>query len=245
MRRGHPYALPALVCGLWLWPVSPVVTVQPVQLVHLSEGRLTVTAHDAVLRALVEDISRETGLRLEGEERLRGEVTVRFRRRTLEDGLALILAGWRYTFTPEAVAASDDGDGSTPARLRVVGPRRVPVPTADVDEPVDQRARPNIAAHGRVDARVDSDDLAIVRRAGLAALRDLDRGVRATAVKALAARGVTAAVHDRSRRLRLRAVDALGGPTARQLLDYVQAVDRDRTVRTFAVQELANLRAGH
>ena len=286
MRRGHPYALPALVCGLWLWPVSPVVAVQPAQLVHLSEGRLTVAAHDAVLRALVEDISRETGLHLEGEERLRGEVTVRFRRRTLEDGLARILAGWRYTFTPEMVAASDDGDGSTPARLRVLGPRRMPVPTADVDERVDQSARPSMVARGRGDARVDSDDQAIVRRAGLAALRDPDRGVRATAVKALAARGgddavsllelalrdsdlgirldaiealrtiggdraargLTAAVHDRSRRLRLRAVDALGaigGPTARQLLDYVQAVDRDRTVRTVAVQELANLRAGH
>ncbi len=286
MRRGHPYALPALVCGLWLWPVPSVVAAQPVQLVHLSEGRLTVAAHDAALRALVEDISRETGLDLAGDERLRGEVTVRFRRRTLEDGFALILAGWRYTFTPEAVAASDDGDGSTPARLRVLGPRRMPVPTADVDERVDQPARPSMVARGRGDARVDSDDQAIVRRAGLAALRDPDRGVRATAVKALAARGgddavsllelalrdadlgirldaiealrtiggdraargLTAAVHDRSRRLRLRAVDALGaigGPTARQLLDYVQAVDRDGTVRTFAVQELANLRAGH
>jgi hypothetical protein len=282
MRRGHPPALPALVCGLWLWPVSPVVAVQPVQLVHLAEGRLSVAAHDAVLRTLVEDVSRETGLHLEGEERLRGEVTVRFRRRTLDDGLALILAGWRYTLTPEVLAASDDGEGATPARLRVLGPRRMPVPTADVDQP----ARPKRVALGRVDAPVDSNDLAIVRRAGLAALRDPDRGVRATAVKALAARGgddavsllelalrdsdlgirldaiealrtiggdraargLTAAVHDRSRRLRLRAVDALGaigGPTARQLLDYVQAVDRDRTVRTVAVQELANLRAGH
>jgi HEAT repeat protein len=87
------------------------------------------------------------------------------------------------------------------------------------------------------------------------ALRDSDLDIRLDAVEALrtiggdrAARGLTAAVHDRSRRLRLRAVDALGaigGPTARQLLDYVQAVDRDRTVRTVAVQELANLRAGH
>jgi hypothetical protein len=254
-------------------------------LVHLSEGRLTVAAHEALLRALVEDISRETGLRLEGGERLRDEVTVRFRRRTLEEGLALILAGWRYTFTPEVVAASDDGGVSTPARLRVLGPRRMPVPTADVDERADRPARPDRVARGRVDTPVDSDDLAVVRRAGLAALRDPDRVVRATAVKALAARGgddavsllelalrdsdlgirldaiealrtiggdraargSTAAVHDRSCRLSLRAVDALGaigGPTARQF-DYVQAVDRDRTVRTVAVQELAILRAGH
>lgn len=279
--RGRPYALPALVCGLWLWPAAAYVAAQTVQLVHLSEGLLTVAAHDAALRELVDEVAHETGTEVEGQDRLQGEVTVRFRRQTVREGLAQILAGWRYTFTPDPGVAAGGGNGTTPVRVRILGPRRMPATTAMSSA----RAPADTATPEGNHAHLDSDDPALTRRAGLAALRDSDRGVRATAVKALAtrggddavsllelalrdpdigirldaiealrtiggdraARGLTGALHDRSRRLRLRAVDALGtigGSTARQLLDYIQAVDHDRAVRTLAEERLANLRAG-
>ena len=245
-RRRYPYALPVLVCGLCLWSESPVAAAQPVQLVHLSEGLLTVAAHDAVLRELVDEISRETGVQLEGRDRLQGEVTVRFRRRTVREALTLVLAGWRYTFTPESVAAADGGDGTTLARVRILGPRRTPVPTAAAD----QRARPDAATRGTVDGGLDSEDPALARRAGLAALRDSDRGVRATAVRSLATRGgddavslLELALRDSDIGIRLDVIEALrtiGGDRAARGLTSVLH-DRSRLLRLRAVDALGTI----
>lgn len=246
MRRACPYALSALACGLWLWPASSSVAAQPVQLVHLSEGFLTVAAHDAVLRELVEETARETGVEFEGQDRLRGEVTVRFRRRTVKEGLALILAGWRYTVTPEPVAAVSGGDGTTLMRVRILGPRRMPAITATLDA----RVRPEMAPPGRVDARMDSDDPALARREGLAALRDPDRGVRTTAVQVLAARGgdeaislLELALRDSDIGVRLDAIEALrtigGDRAARGLTAALH--DRSRRLRLRAVDALGTI----
>ncbi len=201
-RRARLCASRALVCSLLVLLVSFAAAAQPLQLVHLAEGRLTVAAHDAALRALVEEISRESGLLLEGEDALQGEVTVRFRRQTVEDGLALILSGWRYTFTSEPRVAPDGSPALPLTRLRVLGPRaafaapggaapwapdQVPDPLSD--RGVDRTSRQTLDTLEVIAALLASADLTDVRRAGLAALRDPDREVRATAVRALAARG--------------------------------------------------------
>ena len=275
----------SLLAGLVVWPLAPVVVAQPLQLVHVSEGRLTVAAHDAGVRALVQEIARESELQLEGEEALRGEVTVRFRRQTLEAGLAQILRGWRYALTSETTAAPG-GREATLTRLRILEAPSPPPLEAAPDGPVGPRgARQAARPLPPADRLLASDDRTVSRRSGLAALRDPDRDVRAAAVGVLgahggedavsvlelalrdaefdirlaavdalgriggdrAARGLTAALHDRSRRLRLRAVGVLGvigGATASQLLEYVQAVDRDDTVRASAAARLADLRAG-
>ncbi len=238
---------------LWLTSVSSrPAAAQPLQLVHLADGRLTVAAHDASLRVLIEEISRESGVRLEGADTLRGDVTVRFRRRTLEDGLALILSGWRYVLTPESGQAPGGGSEPSLIRLRVLGPGKVSFGAPAVAAPpVDQAAhhpvREPADAAGLIDALLDSDDLIVVRRAGLAALRDPDRGVRARAVNALAARGdddavtlLEVALRDAELGLRLDAIEALrrigGDRAARGLTGALH--DRSRPHRLRAVDAL-------
>ena len=282
----------ALVSGLLLSPPVRAAAAQPLQLVHVSEGRLTVAAHDAGLRALVEEVARAIDLRVEGADVLHGDVTVRFRRQTLEAGLAQILRGWQYTIGSEVIATPGSPE-STVTRLRIVGapsgsaraPDAPEAPDAPVGLPPVHAAATG-SGSGPVDQLLTSADPSTARRAGLAALRDPDREVRAAAVGMLgarggehavtllelalrdselgirfaavdalgliggprAARGVTAAIHDRSRGLRLRAVEVLGrigGATALQLLEYVQAVDRDDAVRSSAAARVSELRAGH
>ena len=159
---------------LWLTSTSPgPAAAQPLQLVQLAEGRLTVAAHDASLRGLIEEISRESGVQLEGADALRGDVTVRFRRRTLEDGLALILSGWRYALTSES--GQGPGGSTEPSlfRLRVLGPRKVsfraPAATAPpADQAEHQPIRESSDGPGPLEALLASDDLTVVRRGGLA-----------------------------------------------------------------------------
>ena len=243
------------VCWLLVWLTSVSsgpAAAQPLQLVHLADGRLTVAAHDASLRALIEEISRESGVRLEGADALRGDVTVRFRRRTLEDGLALILSGWRYALTSES--RQEPGGGIEPSliRLRVLGRRTVslgaPAAAASpVDVAAHQPVREPADGSGSLEALLHSDDLTVVRRAGLAALRDPDRGVRARAVNALAARGgddavtlLEVALRDAELGLRLDAIEALrrigGDRAARGLTGALH--DRSRPHRLRAVDAL-------
>ena len=59
-----------------------------------------------------------------------------------------------------------------------------------------------------------------------------------------AARGLTGAIHDRDRRVRRLAVEALGalgGQAAAELLRYVGAVDRDQALRITARLRLSDL----
>ncbi|HIE94364.1 MAG TPA: hypothetical protein EYQ83_16440 [Acidobacteria bacterium] len=238
---------------LWLTSTSPgPAAAQPLQLVHLAEGRLTVAAHDASLRGLIEEISRESGVRLERADALRGDVTVRFRRRTLEDGLALILSGWRYALTSESGQGLGGSTEPSLFRLRVIGPRtvsfRAPAATAPpADQAAHQPIRESADGPGPFEALLASDDLTVVRRAGLAALRDPDRWVRARAVNALAARGgddavtlLEVALRDAEIGLRLDAIEALrriGGDRAARGLTGVLH-DRSRLHRLRAVDAL-------
>jgi hypothetical protein len=246
-RRARLCACTALVSGLVLWPPSPVLAGQPLQLVHLAEGRLTVAAHDAGLRALVQEIVRESDLQLEGEETLRGEVTVRFRRQTLEAGLAQILRGWRYALIAETRATAG-GLKSTVTTLCILeAPSALRREPAAPDERIGSPGREAAAPSPRADPLPASDDGSLTRRAGLAALRDPDRDVRAAAVRVLGAHGgddavslLELALRDSELGIRLAAVEALGHIGGNRAARGLTAAlhDRSRRLRLRAVSVL-------
>ena len=247
--------------GLFLFITLPVAaTAQPLQ-VHVADGRLTVAAHDASVKALVEAIAQETGLTLEEHESLNGQITVRFRRLPIEEGLAQIL-GDRSYMVVYAVESAPDGGGTTrvPARLRFFDR-----PVADA--PLVDRGAVSEVEHAAffetletysdpwdkqdtIDALVETGDPAVTRRLGRAALADPDVDVRSAAVEALAILGGPGAVemleialHDREIVIREEAVDALeqiGGEAAVRGLT-VALQDADTDLRLLAIDAVGAL----
>ena len=232
--------------------VAPVAA-QPLHLVHVESGRLTVAAHEAPLRPLLEEIAREGGLALDGVETLTGTVTVRFRLHTWERALPLLLGDRDYTLSWAPLRLPDGGVEVTPTRLRIfeaplpAAPARVRPPRPRVAVP----RLPDSAASEPaqvIDALSPGADPDAVRRAGRAALRDRDRGVRSAAVERLARMGGDVAVEtlelalrDPDRGIREEVVTALerigGDRAARGLTAAIH--DRAAGIRLRAVDALA------
>jgi hypothetical protein len=262
MRFLNPSRRALAVTCLLVWPVwlaqgaCVAVSAQPLHLVHIAEGRVTVDAQEASLLALVEEIARQTGLELEGEESLTGTVTVRLRRQPLELALPLILGDRRYVL----MSPSDRGGAAEPrpGRLRLFASPPTPGGTASADAagghsaPTSPLASLETGAEpldrmDAIDALVESDDPIVVRRLGLAALHDPDKSVRAAAVEALGVLGgrpavemLELALRDRAIDIREDAVGALrrigGNRAARGLTAAIQ--DRSAEVRLLAVDAL-------
>ena len=262
MRFFHPTRQAFAGTGLLAWGALLAqgtlvpLGAQPLRFVHVAEGRVTVDAQEAPLRALVEQIAGETGLELAGEEWLTGTVTVRFRRQPLGQALALILGDRSY-----ALASSSHVGGAAvprPARLRLFGPPPSPGGTVEEEaagghserEVLLEQLETGAEALDRmdaIDALVESDDPVMARRIGLTALRDPDERVRTAAVEALARLGgkpavemLEVALRDRAVDIREDAVEALrqigGDRAARGLTAAVQ--DRSADVRLLAVDAL-------
>ena len=263
--RQTRHTLTRLCClhwALWAAPGAAVALgAQPLQLVYVSEGRVTLDAHDASLRALLEEIAREAGLELEGEEWLTGTITVRFRRRPLAQALPLILGDRGYALVSATPTSPEGTSPPRPSHLRLFRP------TAPPGDPVEGHARDRVTGEDTlleqletgpdaldrldaIDALAQSDDPATVRRMGLAALRDPDESVRAAAIEALALLGGDSAVEmlelalrDRAIEIREDAVTALqrigGDRAARGLTAAVH--DRSAEVRWLAVDALGDI----
>ena len=229
---------------------------------HVADGRLTVAAHGASVKALIEAIAQEAGLTLEDHESLNGQITVRFRCLPIADGLARILGDRGYMLL-YAVESSPDGGGTTrvPVRLRFFDRPVADEPPAARDAASEEAER---AAHfetlesysdpwdkqDTIDALVETGDPAVARRLGRAALADPDVDVRSAAVDALAILGGPAAVemlevalHDREIVIREEAVGALeeiGGEAAVRGLT-VALQDADTDLRLLAIDAVGAL----
>ncbi len=230
--------------------VAPVAA-QPLHLVHVESGRLTVAAHEAPLRPLLEEIARESGVALDGVETLTGTVTVRFRLHTWERALPLLLGDRDYTLSWAPRRLPDGGVEVTPTRLRIfeapppAAPARLRPPRAAVPRLPDSAASEPAQV---IDALSPGADPDAVRRAGRAALRDRDRGVRSAAIERLVRMGGDVAVEtlelalrDPDRGIREEAVTALkrigGDRAARGLTAAIH--DRAAGIRLRAVDALA------
>lgn len=157
-----------------------------------SGGELSVRAKGQALSAVLQDISRQTGLQVRGGVQQQDVVRADIGPETLADALRLLLADKNYLFV--------DGQGARPARLIILGsggPGTVaispvapqPVPSND---PVSQHAR---ALAGRdVAARIEAverlGELDDERSQSLVtqALSDPNEAVRAVAREALQSR---------------------------------------------------------
>ena len=251
--------------GLFLFIALPAAaTGQPLQQslqVHVADGRLTVTAQDASVKALVEAIAQETGLTLEAHESLDGQITVRFQGLPIAEGLARILGDRSYMLA-FAVESFPDGGGTArvPVRLRFVDRPATDEPPAALGavamaeratlfETLETYSDP-WDKQDTLDALVETGDPAVAQRLGRAALADPDVDVRSAAVEALAMLGGPAAIemlevalHDREIVIREEAVGALeeiGGDAAVRGLT-VALHDADTDLRLLAIDAIGAL----
>ena len=243
-------------CGLFLVILAPVVsTGQPSQLVHAANDRLTVDAQDASVKALLEVIAQQSGLILEAHESLTGQITVRFWRLPIAEGLARILGHRSYVLVyANESSAGAGGTTRVPVRLRFFNRRVTGEPlTYPAAGPESGRAalfatletgRDPWDKQDAIDRLVETGDPAVARRMGRAALADPDVDVRSAAVEALAVLGGAAAVemlgialHDPELAIREEAVGALeelGGEAAVRGLT-VALRDEDTDLRLRAI----------
>ena len=243
MSRSCPWRRARVVCtrllmgaavAVWVAPVAA----QPLQLVHVEPGRLTVAAHDVPLRPLLEEIARESGVAVDGVETLTGTVTVRFRRHTWERALPLLLGDRDYALSWSPRRLPDGGVTVTPTRLRIFESPPPAVPSRS-RAARDAAPRPPAAAEPAevIDVFMPGADPDAVRRAGRAALRDADRDVRSATVARLARMGGDVAVETLELALRdadtgireeaVAAMQQIGGDRAARGLT---AATHDRTV---------------
>ena len=247
-----------VIAGLCLGFLTPVAAAAQLPEVEIADGRLTVTAHDAAVKSLIEEVAVEAGLTLEGAELLDGNVTVQFQGLAISDGLARILGDRSYMLV--YAVPSHRGGTPVPVRLRFFGASTAHArPTVEGALLGGEHAAlfETLEYHGdpwdkqdTIEALAEAGDPAVARRLGKAALADADVEVRSAAVEALATLGGDGAVemleialHDTESAVRRQAIGALeeiGGDTAvRGLTVALQDVDAD--LRLIAIDALGGI----
>ena len=92
---------------------------QNAQLVRVANGLVTIDVHEAPLSDLLEEITRQTGLALEGQASLTDRVTAQFQQMSLDEALRVVLDGQSYALEYSLVAPDGGDTARVPTRLRI------------------------------------------------------------------------------------------------------------------------------
>ena len=132
--------------ALTLLAVYP--SAQPTPTVRWSDGRLSVHAQRAPVAFVLDEVSRQTGVRLRGIEKLTGTLTVDVAHRPLLEVLRVLLEDFNY------VMAGDPASGELTIRIH----SRVATSTAPDEVEADRLTGPDDDWAGDTDEGVDSAD---------------------------------------------------------------------------------------
>jgi hypothetical protein len=233
--------------------------------IHLDKqgGLISVSARDAQIQALIDDLARQAEIDLISETRLKGRVSVDIQAQPLEEVLAKILRNHSFALEQTGPATATGGSNSeTRGRLWIFSAsgkrpaaKQPPGPTPVLDEPAEPSERDQLDQLTALLLSDDSDDrleavLGLARHGGFeasaaltAALSDVDLEVRMEAVMALAEIGdesaaiaLQTALADTDPNVRLAAIEALadiGGDSARPALEQALG-DPDEDIREAA-----------
>lgn len=99
-----------------------VALAEPQMTVRWTPGRLSVFAKEASLADILREVSRQTGIKVQGLDRRQEKVSVRFAGLSLLEGLEQLLAHMNY-----AIVGERSSEGATVPRIvHVFGPRETP-----------------------------------------------------------------------------------------------------------------------
>lgn len=265
MKASRPFTAALFWLGVSL-PLSSTGAEAGQAAVHFVDGYLTVTAQDARLGVLLDEIARSSGLTVVRHRALEQRVTVRFHRLSLEEGLRRILR--HRSFVLEYARSAREKDTKTfssqpkvlwilpQANDRVAGalvateeagpakgPATLQIGLAGEDAEAREQAALGLGESGRTEAVIPLSH----------ALADRSKEVRRAAVLSLAeiggaqaAQALHIALADQDPRVREAAVDALGEIGGDFAVGLLELASRDtvKFVRQAAVEMLAELRGG-
>ncbi len=252
---------PTLVrVGVPMQPASIMATASPQTSLTITyqEGRLSVRAERVPLAQLLQEVSRQTGLTIQGLSSVQQEVSVQFGNLPLLKGLRRLLARVNYLLLIEHSAPGE------PPRLqaRVFG-RDTASPVEDVPEPARTSSREGTVSEELQQALADIDPSRrrwAMERLGeggeeqafphlLAALDDADPGVRQGALASLSPYGARALgplqpflQREQDSTVRLVALQVLGQvgreDKATGVLLHEMLADHDPRIRAAVVEAL-------
>jgi hypothetical protein len=229
--------------------------------VTYQEGRLSVRAERVPLAQILQEVSRQTGLTIQGLSSVQQEVSVQFGDLPLPDGLRRLLIRVNYLLLIEHSAPGE------PPRLQalVFGRDTIP-PVGYLREPARTSSRKDTASEELEQALADTDPIRrrwAVERLGEwgdaqafprlhAALDDADPGVRQGALASLSPYGERALgplqallQHERDPTVRLVALQVLGQvgreDEATGALLHEMLADHDSRIRAAVVEALGSV----
>jgi hypothetical protein len=231
--------------------VMPPPGSQPMQVpltVEYKEGNLGVAAEKVPLAQVLQEVARQTGIEVQGLERLQEEVSVGFSGLPLSEGLQKLLTPVNYLILEQA---SSQG-GTRPAQVLVFGRRAAPPTQAIPSEEGGNMAADENQIEEEQTARLRALE-AFARQGNDEALRealhDPNDLVSMRAVELLAERdrqGVTTLLldmtrsdHPAVRAQALRLLHETGHADERTIVSALGTALADKDVRNYAIQALA------